>query len=225
MSLFAVGLRLADDAPVPRAELQRLLDRVGDAADVGSRLRASPGSGTTRRSTTTSIVCFLYLVELDLVAEVADLAVDAHADEAGLAHVLEDAGYSPLRSCDQRRQDHDPRALGQSRTASTICSTVCCSIGRPHFGQCGRPDARVEQAQVVVDLGDGADGRARVVAGALLVDRDGGREARRCSRRRACPSGRGTAGRRRRATRRSGAGPRRRSCRRRARTCRSRTGR
>ncbi len=37
-----------------------------------------------------------------------------------------------------------------------------------------RAGAGVEQAQVVVDLGDGADGRARVVAGGLLLDRDGG---------------------------------------------------
>ena len=39
-----------------------------------------------------------------------------------------------------------------------------------------RAGPRVEQAQVVVDLGDRADGRARVVAGGLLLDGDGGRE-------------------------------------------------
>ena len=38
-------------------------------------------------------------------------------------------------------------------------------------------DAREQQAQVVVDLGDGADGRARVVAGRLLLDRDRRRQA------------------------------------------------
>jgi hypothetical protein len=40
-----------------------------------------------------------------------------------------------------------------------------------------RAGAGVEQAQVVVDFGDGADGRARVVAGGLLLDRDRRREA------------------------------------------------
>ncbi len=34
-------------------------------------------------------------------------------------------------------------------------------------------DAREEQSQVVVDLGDGADRRARVARGRLLVDGDG----------------------------------------------------
>ena len=38
-------------------------------------------------------------------------------------------------------------------------------------------DARVEEAQVVVDFGDGADGGAGVVGDALLVDGDGGRQA------------------------------------------------
>ena len=67
---------------------------------------------------------------------------------------------------------------GSACTVSTICCTVCCcDLAVPQFGQCGWPIAGEEQAQVVVDLGDGADGRARVAAGALLVDRDGGREA------------------------------------------------
>src|SRR5439155_17250747 len=38
-------------------------------------------------------------------------------------------------------------------------------------------DARPQQAQVVVDLGDRADGRARVARRGLLVDRDRRREA------------------------------------------------
>src|SRR5207244_3356615 len=39
------------------------------------------------------------------------------------------------------------------------------------------PDARVEEPQVVVDLGHGAHGRARVPRGRLLVDRDRRAEA------------------------------------------------
>src|SRR5204862_8037431 len=37
-------------------------------------------------------------------------------------------------------------------------------------------DPRPQEAQVVVDLGDGTDGRARVPRGRLLVDRDRRRE-------------------------------------------------
>ena len=39
-----------------------------------------------------------------------------------------------------------------------------------------RAGAREEQTQVVVDLGDGADGGARIVSGRLLLDRDRRRE-------------------------------------------------
>ena len=56
---------------------------------------------------------------------------------------------------------------------STICCTVCCADLAAALRAVGHADARVEQAQVVVDLGDGADGRARVAAGAALVDGDG----------------------------------------------------
>ena len=38
-------------------------------------------------------------------------------------------------------------------------------------------DAGVEDAQVIVDLGDGADGGARIAAGRLLLDADGRRQA------------------------------------------------
>ena len=87
-------------------------------------------------------------------------------------------------------------------------------------GADGRAGAGEEQAQVVVDLGDGADRRARVVAGRLLLDGNG--RATRPSIRSTSgfPSTAGTGGRRPTATRRSGAGPRRRGCRTRARTCR-----
>src|SRR5205085_12168656 len=36
--------------------------------------------------------------------------------------------------------------------------------------------ARVKDAQVVVDFGDGADGRTRALAGGLLLDADGRRQ-------------------------------------------------
>ena len=61
---------------------------------------------------------------------------------------------------------------GSSSSWSTICCGVCLATGSPQTGQCGRPDARPEQAHVVVDFGDGAHRGARVLAGGLLVDGD-----------------------------------------------------
>jgi hypothetical protein len=39
------------------------------------------------------------------------------------------------------------------------------------------PDPGPEESQVIVDLGHGADGGTRILAGRLLLDRDGGRQA------------------------------------------------
>ena len=44
--------------------------------------------------------------------------------------------------------------------------------GRPQTGAVWAADTGEEQSHVVVDFGDGADGRARVPAGPLLVDGD-----------------------------------------------------
>ena len=50
-------------------------------------------------------------------------------------------------------------------------------MGRPQLGQWGWPTRGVEQAEVVVDFGDGADGGAGAAGGGLLLDGDGGGEA------------------------------------------------
>ena len=60
---------------------------------------------------------------------------------------------------------------------STICSADWRVMGRSQLGQWGWPTRGVEQAEVVVDLGDGADGGAGAAAGGLLLDGDGGGEA------------------------------------------------
>ena len=59
-----------------------------------------------------------------------------------------------------------------SITWSMICSADWPGDRRAAVGAVRLPDPRPEQAQVVVDLGDRADRRARVARGRLLVDRD-----------------------------------------------------
>ena len=84
--------------------------------------------------------------------------------------------YSPLR----------PRTTGASTmkrvpSASSITWSMICSADwpddrAPADRAVRLADARPQQAQVVVDLGHGADRRARVARGRLLVDRDRRRE-------------------------------------------------
>ena len=69
----------------------------------------------------------------------------------------------------------------RSSSSSSSWSTICCGRLPGHRLAADRavrpPGAGEEQAEVVVDLGDGADRRARVAVGRLLVDRDRRREA------------------------------------------------
>ena len=85
--------------------------------------------------------------------------------------------YSPLRPRTTGASTWKRVPSGSSRTRSTIC----CGRLALEPGAVVRAvldaDAGVQQAQVVVDLGDRADGRAGVAAGRLLVDRDRRRQA------------------------------------------------
>ena len=73
---------------------------------------------------------------------------------------------------DDRREDLRARAVGQR---FDFIDDLLGALG-DDFLAADRAvrdaDAGVQQAQIVVNLGHGADGRARVVADALLVNRD-----------------------------------------------------
>ena len=79
---------------------------------------------------------------------------------------------------------------------SMISSADCVPIGTSQSGQCGWPSRDIEDPQVIVNLGDRAHRAARRVAGVLLLDGDGRREALDVVDLAASASGRRTAGRR-----------------------------
>ena len=120
----------------------------------------------------------LLLVELDrVVVEREHDAVDAHAREARLAHLLDHVAVLALPLLHERRQHQELRAL---RELHHLVDDLLRRLlrDRPAAAVAGEPaHARPQHAQVVVDLGDGADRRARVGARGLLLDRDRGREA------------------------------------------------
>ena len=120
----------------------------------------------------------LLLLQLDLVAQVYDFAVHPSAHKTCFAHIFEDRLEFAFAALDQRRQDHDPRAFGH------VEHGIDDLLGRlllnwPVALRTVRvTNPREQQPQIIVDLGDRADRRTRVVAGALLVDRNGRRKAR-----------------------------------------------
>ncbi len=150
-------------------ELRGGLDRLGQArAQVG--LHHEPVDHDLDR-------VLELLVEDDLVLEQALLAVDLHAREPFCPQLLEHVLVLALAVADDRRVHGEPRPLRQPEDLVDD-RLLALAADRSPADRAVRPaDPRVEQAQVVVDLGHGADRRARVAAGRLLVDRDRRAEA------------------------------------------------
>ena len=117
------------------------------------------------------------LVERRRLVEQVLLAVDLDAREALVAQRLEQLAVLALAVADDRGVDREARALGHRQ--DLLDDRVDRLPGdRPAADRAVRPPhPRVQQPQVVVDLGDGADGRARVARRRLLVDRDRRAEA------------------------------------------------
>ena len=117
------------------------------------------------------------LVEDDVLLQQAQLAVDLHAREALAAQLGQLLAVLALAAADDRRQDHEPLAvLGRHDLVDDL-------LGRLRGDRAAAVEAvrladpRPQQAQVVVDLGDGPDRRPRVARRRLLVDRDRRRQA------------------------------------------------
>ena len=117
------------------------------------------------------------LVERRHLGDLVELAVDLDALVALLEELGELLAVLALAAAHDRRQQIEPRALGQRQHAVDHLRHGLALDRQAGRGRIGHADARPQQPHVVVDLGDGADGRARVLRGGLLLDRDGGREA------------------------------------------------
>jgi hypothetical protein len=102
------------------------------------------------------------LVEDDLLFQKPLLAVHLHAGEAVLAELVEEVLVLALPVADDGRVDREPRPLGELE--DLVDDRLDGLAGdRAAADRAVRPaDARVEQAQVVVDLRHRADGRPRV---------------------------------------------------------------
>ena len=168
LELLAAVVGLDRDRRDALGELERGLDRVGDPpADVG--LGDQPVDHDLDR-------VLVGLGQPDRLGQVADLAVDARPREPLARQVAEQLLVLALAAPDDGRQHLEPRALGQLDHLVDDLLGRLAADRAPAVGAVRVADPRVQHAEVVVDLGDGADGGARVPAGGLLVDRDGRRE-------------------------------------------------
>ena len=117
------------------------------------------------------------LVELGRRVELVELAVDLDALEARALQLGELLPVLALAAAHDRAQEVEPRALGQRHDAVDHLRDGLALDRQAGRGRIGHADAGEQQAQVVVDLGDRADRRARVLRGGLLLDRDRRRQA------------------------------------------------
>ena len=150
-------------------ELQRGLKAFGEAlADVGAHHDAVDHHVDVVRE---------FLVERRRLGELIEGAVDLDALKALLEVFGELLLVLALAAAHDRRQQIEPGAFGQRQHAVDHLRDDLAFDRQPRGGRIGHADARPQQAHVVVDLGDGADGGARVLRRGLLLDRDRRRQA------------------------------------------------
>ncbi len=115
-------------------------------------------------------------VEQNGLGKVAHLAIDAGA-KALLVKLIEQVLELALAAAHDGRHHGDALAAAQFEDALDDLFGGLAGDGPAAVGAVRRANRGVEQAQVVVDLGDGAHGGARAAAGGLLLDGDGRTEA------------------------------------------------
>ncbi len=119
----------------------------------------------------------LALVELEIVFQAHQFAVDASAREAVLDELFHLLLELALASANDGSQNHDAIFRLEVHDAR---DDLICRLARDRASALRtmrHADRCVEQAQIVVDLGDRADGGSRAAAGGLLLDGDGRAEA------------------------------------------------
>jgi hypothetical protein len=164
MLLAALGL---DHERPAIGMAKRRLERLGDSLlGVGPRAQAVDHhlDGVLR-----------VLGEAGRRVELVHLAVDPHPGESLGTQLLQQVRLLAFAPGHHRRKDHEPRVLRQLehvvhhlRHGLRLELEVVLRAIR-------RAGAREKKPQVIVDLGDGADGGARIVARRLLFDRNRGR--------------------------------------------------
>src|SRR5690606_14758229 len=117
------------------------------------------------------------LVERDLVLDFVVLAIDLDAGEALALGLLEELAVFALAPANDGGHDHDPGTLGVREDMIDDLLDALALEGAAAVRAVRLADIGVEDAEVIVDFGDGADGGAGVLADRLLFDGNRGREA------------------------------------------------
>ena len=157
------------DEESPLAELEGELDAVGEAS-LEALLEHEAVDDDVE-------IVGARAIELELVAEVDHGPVDACAHEAFAAEALELELELAFACPRDGRHDRELRAFGEGRDAVDDLLDGLRLDPLSAVRAVGDADTRIKEAQVVGDLGDGADRRARGLGEGALLDGDGRAQA------------------------------------------------
>ena len=116
-------------------------------------------------------------VEPDLLRQILDLAVDPGSREPRRGEILDQPVELALPSPHHRGEDLEARPLGHLEHLVHDLLRRLTGDRPSAVVAVGAADPGEQQAQIVIDLGDGPNRRPGAAGGRLLVDRDGRRQA------------------------------------------------
>src|SRR5260370_24003678 len=115
------------------------------------------------------------LVEGRKIIELVELAVDAHADVAVLREFFELFAIRAFSSADDGRENHDAVVRLANFFVQNGLNDLLAGLARDGLAAIGavrHADGRIDDAEIVVNFRDGADGGTRRARGGFLLDGD-----------------------------------------------------
>lgn len=150
------------DGEHPRSQPERRLHRVGEAL-----LHRRLGGESIDDDVDRVLALF---VQSRWIHQLPQLAVHAHPGEALGGQLPKEVDVFALASAYDRGEDLESGPLGefQQPVGDLLGTLLADRFATLHAVRMTRPSE--QQPQIVIDLGDGAHGGARVTAGRLLID-------------------------------------------------------
>jgi hypothetical protein len=153
---------------------------VGNGAAIGVAQRGFKRLGKALADVVTNLepvndhvdAVFVCLGEFGNGIDLVNLAVNPQAGKTLCPQLGNQLKLLALAVGDHRCEDHQPAPLGQGQNMIDHLRYRLRFERLLVFGTVRRADAGEEQTQVVVDFGDRADRRTRIVTGRFLLDRD-----------------------------------------------------
>src|SRR5260370_19213497 len=111
------------------------------------------------------------LIQLDLITQIVYLAIHTNTHITRMAHLLKDTFVLAFAPCNKWSKQHDARTFWQieNRIYNLLYSLPAYLTST--FRAMWMSSTRVEQAHIVVNLGNSPNSRTRIMRSAFLINR------------------------------------------------------